>query len=273
MITETDKVPLLDNYHHRETYIKELRDLTPTAGRKHMVGADRHLAERRRTILGVFYQYFPRRVSYCGPARTLTKERYEFFSEACYLTDSFLPAFEVLTNGQKGYSIYPLQFINIIRCLRILRDIWGKKVEAYTGSKLRLPIWGPADRLANLWKPEEMEMFQVVYREELENFLCLIYQAKMDEEMMNQSGNEISGKYTWFKKRASIQLSNDNFISISFSNSYSFFCSCSSNSYLRIEKIIWTDRKYSRVCERCQCILNSTSSSKAVWTKYGPSCS
>ncbi len=190
MITETDKVPVFDRHRHGETYIKEVRYLAPTVGRKHMAGADHRLAERRRAILGVFYQCFPRRVSCCGPARTLTKEGYEFCSEAGCLTDSSLPAFEVSTNGSKGYSIYPLQFINISRCLRTLRDIWGKKVEAYTGSKLRLPILGPGDRLANVWKRQEMEMFQVVYREELENFLCLIYQAKMDEEMMKQSGSE-----------------------------------------------------------------------------------
>jgi hypothetical protein len=85
MITETDKVPLFDHYHHGETFINEVMYLAPTAGRKHMAGADHHLAERRRAILGVFYQYFPRRVSYCGPARTLTKEGYEFFSEAGYI--------------------------------------------------------------------------------------------------------------------------------------------------------------------------------------------
>lgn len=78
MITETDKVPLLDHYHHGDTYVKGVQHLAPTAERKHMVGANHNSAERRRSILGVYYQYFTRRIDYDGPARTLTKEGYNF---------------------------------------------------------------------------------------------------------------------------------------------------------------------------------------------------
>ncbi len=36
MITETDKVPLLDHYHHGDTYVKGVRYLAPTAERRNI---------------------------------------------------------------------------------------------------------------------------------------------------------------------------------------------------------------------------------------------
>lgn len=116
IITEADKVFLLDNYHYGETYAEEVWCLAPLVERKHMVGA-----ERRVSILGVYYQYFPYRTGCYGPARTMTKEGHVACSEAGYLTNCSLPGFDGLINGQRGYSIYPLQFINPLQFISIIK--------------------------------------------------------------------------------------------------------------------------------------------------------
>ncbi len=55
MITETNKLPLLDHYHHGETYIKGVWYLALPVERKYVVGAFHNLADKRRSILGVHY--------------------------------------------------------------------------------------------------------------------------------------------------------------------------------------------------------------------------